>query len=193
MAVSLVKGQRISLKKEGGDGLRHIVMGLGWDAKKRGGFFGFGGTQQEIDLDATCVFFDHENNYVNVVYYGQLQSPDGSIKHTGDNRTGAGEGDDEQIIVDLTSVPATVKTLMFVVNSYAGHTFSEIENSFCRVVDQSTGKEIARYDLTCNGPHTALVMAKIYRHQGEWKMHAIGESAHGKTFADLGPDMAAHL
>ena len=105
----------------------------------------------------------------------------------------AGEGDDEQIIVRLDAVPSNVKTLMFTVNSFTSVTFNEIENAFCRLFDESTGREIARYNLSCNGNHTAMIMAKVYRHNAEWKMHAIGENAHGRTFEDLLPAMSRHL
>jgi tellurium resistance protein TerZ len=193
MGINLAKGQKISLDKEAGKALSKIVMGLGWDAKKTKGFLGFGGSAPEIDLDASCVLFDEQKNQVDVVFFRQLKSKDGSITHTGDNRTGDGDGDDEQIIVDLAQVPATVKTLMFTVNSFTSVTFNEIENAFCRVFDPTNNQEIAKYNLTCGGPHTAMVMAKLYRHQGEWKMHAIGENATGRTFQDLMPAMSAHL
>lgn len=193
MGISLAKGQKISLEKEAGNKLRSVVMGLGWDARKKKGFFGFGSTAPDIDLDASCLLFDERGNLLDACWFCQLSSNDGSIQHTGDNRTGAGEGDDEQIIVRLDAVPANVKTLMFTVNSFTSVTFNEIENAFCRMFDESNGREIARYNLSCNGNHTAMIMAKVYRHNGEWKMHAIGENAHGRTFEDLLPAMSRHL
>jgi tellurium resistance protein TerZ len=194
MAISLQKGQKISLSKEaGGASLTKIVMGLGWDAKKTKGFFGLGAKDQEIDLDASCVLFDENRRPLDVVYFGQLSSRDGSIKHTGDNRTGAGDGDDEQIIVDLSRIPPVVKSIIFTVNSFTGQNFSQIENAFCRVVNGSNNQELARYDLSCTGNHSAMVMAKVYLHNGEWKMHAIGDNASGRTFDDLMPAMVAAL
>ncbi len=193
MGVNLSKGQKISLAKESGKQLSVVVMGLGWDAKKAGGFFGMFQSEQSIDLDASCIMFDDGGNPVDAIWFNQLKSKDGSIRHTGDNRTGAGEGDDEQIIVDLTRVPTTVKTLVFTVNSFTGQNFSQIENSFCRIVDQASDKEIARYNLSCGGNHTAMVMTKVYRKDGEWKMHAIGENASGRTFQDLLPAILPHL
>ena len=193
MSLSLVKGQKISLSKEGGEGLSTVIMGLGWDAKKKKGFLGFGSRDQEIDLDASCVLFDAGGNMTDVVWFRQLRSQDGSITHTGDNRTGAGDGDDEQIIVDLTRVPPSVTTLMFVVNSFTGQNFAEIESAFCRIVDQKTGREIARYNLSTSGNHTAQVMARVYRNAGEWKMAALGEPSSGRTFQDLLPAMRANL
>lgn len=115
------------------------------------------------------------------------------IVHTGDNRTGAGEGDDEQIIVDLRAVPTHVKSLVFLVNSFTGQNFSQVENAFCRIVNASNNKEIARYDLSCQGSHTGQIMAKVYRHNGEWKMHAIGENGQGQTFEHMLPQIQNHL
>lgn len=193
MAVNLQKGQKISLEKEAGGALTKVVMGLGWDAVKKKGFLGFGGSSQEIDLDASCILFDQQGNQTDAIWFRQLKSLDGSIVHTGDNRTGAGEGDDEQIIVDLTRVPAHVKSLVFTVNSFTGQDFSQVENAFCRVVNGSNDKEIARYDLSCQGSHSAQIMVKIYRHNNEWKMHAIGENGRGRTFKDLLPQIQPHL
>jgi tellurium resistance protein TerZ len=109
--------------------------GLGWDAKKTKGFFGMGSKEQDIDLNASCVLFDEAKPLLEAIFFGQLNSRDGSIVHTGDNRTGAGDGDDEQIIVDLSRVPSNVKSIIFIVNSFTGQIFSEIENAFCRVVN----------------------------------------------------------
>ena len=193
MPVNLVKGQKISLEKEAGGRLSRVVMGLGWDVAKPGGLRGLFGGGDSIDLDASCVMFDEAGRPVDTVYYAQLHSRDGSVIHTGDNLTGAGEGDDEQIIVDLSRVPEDVKTLVFVVNSFTGQTFDRVENAFCRLVDEPTGTEIARFALSGRGSHTAQVMAKVYRHEGEWKMHAIGENASGRTFRDLMPAITANL
>jgi tellurium resistance protein TerZ len=194
MAISLQKGQKISLSKEaGGATLTKIVMGLGWDAKKTKGFFGMGSKDQEIDLDASCVLFDEAKQPLDAIFFGQLASKDGSVKHTGDNRTGAGDGDDEQIIVDLSRVPSNVKSIMFLVNSFTGQNFSQIENAYCRVVNGANNQELAKYDLSCTGSHTAMIMAKVYLHSGEWKMHAIGENTSGKTFQDMMSAMQAAI
>lgn len=187
MAINLQKGQKISLSKEaGGAGLTKIVMGLGWDVA-------MGSEEQAIDLDASCVLFDEEKTPLDAVYFGQLASRDGSIVHTGDNRTGDGDGDDEQIIVDLSRMPSNVKYIVFIVNSFTGQSFSEIENAFCRVVNGANNQELARYNLSCTGNHTGMLMAKVYLHNGEWKMHAIGEIANGKTFDQMIPQMLAVL
>jgi tellurium resistance protein TerZ len=193
MTVNLQKGQKISLEKEAGGALSKVTMGLGWDAIKKGGFFGFGAKTESVDLDASCVMFDESNRPLDVVWFRQLKSRDGSILHTGDNRTGAGEGDDEQIIVDLARVPANVKSLVFTVNSFTGQNFSQVENAYCRIVNAANEQVVARYDLSVQGSHTAQIMAKLYRHNGEWKMHAIGENASGRTFDDLMPMITPHL
>ncbi|MDO9106634.1 MAG: TerD family protein [Methylovulum sp.] len=197
MAINLQKGQKISLSKESGGTLNKVIMGLGWDAKKVSvgllkGMFGGGGSES-IDLDASCVVFDDNNKVLDTVWFKQLKSRDGSIVHTGDNRTGDGDGDDEQIIVDLEKVPANVKALVFTVNSFTGQTFDAVENAYCRMVDNSNKSEIARYTLSAQGPHSAQIMAKLYRHNGEWKMHAIGENGNGRTIDSLLPQITVHL
>ncbi|WP_328339738.1 TerD family protein [Micromonospora sp. NBC_00421] len=191
MAVSLSKGQRVSLVKAGGETLTRVLMGLGWDAAPKRGLFGT--RRQTIDLDASCLLFDVNGALVDQVWFRQLRSRDGSIQHTGDNLTGDGEGDDESIRVDLSRVPAQVSALVFTVNSFTGQDFSQIENAFCRLVDETTGREVARYDLTGSGRHTAQIMAKVVRDGQGWSMAAIGAAASGRTFRDLLPAVTAHL
>jgi tellurium resistance protein TerZ len=193
MSVNLSKGQKISLDKEAGGALSKVTMGLGWDAIKTKGFLGFGGKSEAVDLDASCILFDDNRRAVDFVWFRQLKSRDGSIVHTGDNRTGAGDGDDEQINVDLARVPDTVKSLIFTVNSFTGQSFSQVENAYCRIVNAADGREVARFNLSVQGAHTAQIMAKLYRHNGEWKMHAIGENGSGRTFDDLMPLLTPHL
>jgi tellurium resistance protein TerZ len=193
MSVNLQKGQKISLDKEAGVKLTKIIMGLGWDAVKSKGFLGFGGKAQDIDLDASCILFDEQGKQTDAAWFRQLKSKDGSVVHTGDNRTGDGDGDDEQIVVDLTKVPDNVKSLVFTVNSFTGQNFSQIENATCRIVNASDNKEVARFNLSALGSHNAQIMAKIYRHGGEWKMHAIGEIGNGRTFEELIPQITPHL
>ena len=193
MALNLSKGQKISLDKEAGTQLTQIIMGLGWDPVKKKGLFGFGGGSQEVDLDASCVMFDEQGNQTDVVWFRQLKSKDGSIIHTGDNRTGEGDGDDEQIIVNLTTVPANVKSLVFTVNSFTGQNFSQVDNATCRIINASNNQEVARFNLTTLGNHNSQIMAKLYRHNNEWKMHAIGETGNGRTFGDLISQITPHL
>ncbi len=197
MSINLAKGQRIALEKEAGHSLNKVTMGLGRDAKKSGGGLLGGllgsGKSGSIDLDASCLLFDEQKNLLDTVWFRQLKSKDGSVTHTGDNRTGEGDGDDEKIKVDLARVPAATKSLVFTINSFTGQTFDQVENAFCRMVDDNTGKEVAKFNLSCQGKHTAQIMIKIYRHNNEWKMHAIGENAEGRTFHDLLPTLQTHL
>lgn len=192
MSVSLTKGQQVSLTKGGGESLSRVRMGLGWDAIKKRGMFG-GKKSQTIDLDASCLLFDTRGVLVDQVWFQQLNSQDGSVVHTGDNLTGDGDGDDESIVVDLRSLPDQVASLMFVVNSFTGQDFSQIENAFCRLVDENTNAEVARFDLSGSGQHNAQVMAKISRDGQAWSMTAIGAVANGRTFRDLLPTVAGHL
>lgn len=200
MPISLAKGQKISLAKEAGKAsLSQVIMGVGWDMAqpKSGGFlsamFRGNNAPESIDLDASCILFDDQNQPVDVVFFGQLSSKDGSIRHTGDNRTGEGDGDDEQIIVDLERIPASIKTLVFTVSSFRGQTFDQVSNAFCRIVNSADSKEIAKYTLSSQGSHTAQIMAKLYRHSGDWKMAALGENCTGRTFQDMLPSILPHV
>ncbi|WZH54189.1 MAG: tellurium resistance TerZ family protein [Nocardioides alkalitolerans] len=191
MTISLQKGQTVSLAKRGGGTLTRVRMGLGWDAVTKKGFFR--SKQAEIDLDATAVLYDARGADVDQVWFQQLRSKDGSVVHTGDNRTGAGDGDDESIVVELGQLPSQVTTMVFVVNSFTGQDFTQIENAFCRLVDETNGEELARYDLTGSGTHTAQIMAKVTRDGAGWSMTAIGATATGRTFRDLLPAIAPHV
>lgn len=193
MAISLQKGQQISLAKEAGPSLGVVRMGLGWDAIKKKGFLGFGGGQVAVDLDANALLFDAQGNLVDAVWFRQLQSKDGSIRHSGDNRTGAGDGDDETITVDLARLPASVVTVIFSVNNYTGQDFSQIENAYCRLVNTQGEKEIARYNLSAQGGHSAMILASLKRQGNDWAMTAIGVTSSGRTYNDNLPDMRAYL
>ena len=188
--VSLSKGSSVSLAKDDGSKLDRVTMGLGWDVRKSGGFLGFGGGG-DIDLDASAILFDAGRNVVDIVYFGARRSKDGSIYHTGDNLTGAGDGDDEQIKVDLTKVASNVQSIVFTVNSFRGDTFDRIENAKCRLLDERD-REFATFDLSDSGPHTALVMAKVAREGGGWRMTAIGEKANGRTAQQIANVAAPH-
>ena len=200
MAINLQKGQRISLEKEAGHGLSRVVMGLGWGMKQvqSRGFLGFGGgaRQEAVDLDASCLLFDASGALVDTVWFRQLESRCGSIRHSGDDRAGGGEvgAENERIAIELNRVPTTVQTLIFTVNSFSGEGFAGIPSAFCRIVDGANSGEIARFDLSLEGgAYTGLIMTKLYRHNGEWKMHALGEHASGRTFHDLLPALQPHL
>ncbi|WP_111859100.1 TerD family protein [Acinetobacter sp. CFCC 10889] len=190
MGISLVKGQKISLEKPDGSSLTKIYLGAGWDVAKSGGFLGgmFGGGGS-IDLDASAILFDANKQVLDNVWFAQLRSRDGSIQHSGDNLTGEGDGDDEKIFVDLTRVPDQVQQIVFTISSFRGQTFEKVANAFCRVVDETNNTEVAKYNLSAQGNYTALIIAKVYRHNGAWKMSALGESCQGKTIHDIVPSV----
>ncbi|MEU2225693.1 TerD family protein [Streptomyces sp. NPDC018347] len=191
MSVNLSKGQAISLEKKDGATLTAVRMGLGWQAAKRRGLFG--SRTREIDLDASAVLFAGAEPE-DVVFFRHLVSDDGSVRHTGDNLVGGvGQGDDEAILVDLQRVPAHIDQIVFTVNSFTGQTFQEVENAFCRLLDEATGQELARYTLAGGGEYTAQIMAKVHRAGSGWTMTAIGAPANGRTFQDLMPAILPHL
>jgi tellurium resistance protein TerZ len=188
----LSKGQAISLQKSDGGTLTAVRMGLGWQAAARRGLFG--SRTREIDLDASAMLFA-DKQLVDVVFFQHLVSDDGSVRHTGDNLVGGvGQGgDDEAVLVDLQRVPVHVDQIVFTVNSFTGQTFAEVQNAFCRLVDETNGQELARYTLTGGGQYTAQIMAKVHRQGSGWGMTAIGEPANGRTFKDLLPELVPHL
>ncbi|MFQ6397124.1 TerD family protein [Nocardia sp. KC 131] len=188
--VSLQKGQRVTLRKEGGTALTFVKMGLGWDPVQSRGMFG--NRTVDVDLDASVAMFA-DANLVDVAYYGQLTSKDGSVRHQGDNLTGEGEGDDEVILVDLTRIPAHVSTLLFMVTSYKGHTFEQIQNAFCRLVDGGNNAELARYTMAGGMRFTAMAMAKVYRVGNDWKMQALGEGFQAKHPGEAVPQLGRFL
>lgn len=187
MSINLQKGQKIDLTKGGGQGLRSVMVGLGWDeAPRGGGFFGMG-TPKPIDCDASVILCGADGRVVNrndinksCVYFGNLRHPSGAIVHQGDNLTGEGEGDDEEIMVDLTRIPSDIQKMVFVVNIYDAQArnqhFGMIRNAFIRLVDMSTRSEICRFNLSENyNGMTGLVVGEIYWRSGEWKFNAIGQ------------------
>lgn len=197
MGLSLQKGQTLSLKKNDGGALTRVRMGLGWDsaAPTKRGFFGGLKKEAEVDLDASAIFFDATGKALDNVFFNQLKSKDGSTQHTGDNLTGEGDGDDEVILVDLSKVSPAVSQIVFVISSYSRQTFDTVANAFCRLVDESTpgSPEVARFQLTDAGTHTAMIMAKVSREDGGWKFTALGERANGRTVMDLVQPAAATL
>ncbi|PPF77818.1 stress protein [Subtercola sp. Z020] len=189
MGLSLEKGQSLSLTKRDGGALTRIRLGLGWDSATpvKRGLFGRTKAADEIDLDASAIFFDASGRVLDTVWFQQLASKDGSATHTGDNLTGAGDGDDETILVDLSRVSPAVAQIVFVISSYSRQTFDMVENAFSRVVDDSTpgSPEVARYQLTDSGTHTAMIMSKVSRDGAGWSFKAIGERANGRSVMDL--------
>ncbi|WP_339407583.1 TerD family protein [Pseudomonas helleri] len=191
MAISLSKNQTISLEKEAGTSLKKIRMGLGWDPVKPSGFFAkLLNSDTAIDLDASCILLDSSKQPLDLVWFRQLKSNDGSIVHSGDNRTGEGDGDDESIQVNLEQLPAGVKHLVFTVNSFTGQNFESVENAYCRIVDEVSGKELARFNLSDKGRHTGVVMAYLSRTSAGWDLTAVGTVANGRTAQDLSSEAA---
>jgi len=188
MSISLAKGQTVSLEKE--SGLTTVFMGCGWDPaqpKKKGFLCGLlgGGGAEDIDLDASVIIFDEAKEAIDLVWFKQLKSKDGSVKHSGDNLTGEGDGDDETIYVDLKSLDPRAKYLVFTVNSFRGQTFDEVDNAFARLVDGSKNSEICRYTLTEKGRHTGVVMASMEKTASGWQMTAHGTPTNGRTAQEL--------
>ena len=186
MSINLSKGDKIDLKKSN-PGLSNILVGLGWDPVQQsgGGFFKslFGGGQADIDCDASVFMLNQEGKLSGIkdlIYFGNLKSACKSVLHTGDNLTGEGTGDDEQILVNLDKVPSNIHKLLFVVNIYncvdRTQHFGMIENAYIRVEDQGNKKEIAKYNLSDNySEKTTLIVGAIYRKDGSWQFKAIGE------------------
>lgn len=179
MAVSLAKGQKVSLTK-GNPGLKKIMIGLGWDTNKYDG-------GADFDLDAAAFLLNSNgkvNNDADFVFYGNLKHASGAVEHMGDNLTGEGEGDDEQIKVDLSLVPSNIDKIDFTVTiddaEARGQNFGQVSNAYIHIVDETNGKELIKFDLGEDfSIETAVVVGEIYRHNGEWKFNAIGSGYKG--------------
>lgn len=179
MAVSLTKGQKVDLTK-GNPGLSRLLVGLGWDVNKYDGGSAF-------DLDAAAFLLTGSGKVssdADFVFYGNLRHASGGVEHLGDNLTGEGEGDDEEIKVNLSAVPASVEKIDFTVTIYEAEerrqNFGQVSNAFIRVVDEATGTELIRYDLGEDfSIETAVVVGELYRHNGEWKFNAVGSGFQG--------------
>jgi tellurium resistance protein TerD len=178
MALSLSKGQNLSLTKTE-PGLKKVVIGLGWDPRATDG--------QQFDLDASAFLLNDAGKVrseADFIFYNQLKSGCGSVEHTGDNRTGAGDGDDEQIKVDLSRVPADVQRIAITVTidqaDARRQSFGQVANAFVRILNEETGSEVVRFDLSEDmSTETAMIFAELYRHNGDWKFKAIGQGYAG--------------
>ncbi|MBS4959519.1 MAG: TerD family protein [Clostridiales bacterium] len=179
MPISLQKGQKVSLTK-GNPGLKKLMVGLGWDVNQFDG-------GADFDLDAAA-FLVGENGKVlsseDFVFYGNLKHKSGAVEHMGDNLTGEGDGDDEQIKVNLEKVPANISKVIFTCTIYDAEArrqnFGQVSNAFIRIVDESTNEELIRYDLGEDfSIETAVVVGEIYRYNGEWKFNAVGSGFQG--------------
>ncbi|MGA8245789.1 MAG: TerD family protein [Nocardioides sp.] len=169
--IELTRGQEMALATDDGQPLTRLRMGLGWDKLPGAGFIGSG--VADIDLDASAVQFAGGQLF-DLAFYNHLATRDGSVVHLGDNITGRGEGDDEQITVDLGQVYPKVDTILFLVSSYQGHTLEWVDNAYCRLVDDHD-VELARFTLTEGVPRTGLMMAKVFRDGDRWRIKAIGQ------------------
>ncbi|MEW4193722.1 TerD family protein [Bacillus altitudinis] len=195
MAITLEKGQRIDLTK-GKAGLTNILVGLGWDPVSQGGgflgkLFG-GGGGADIDCDASVLMLKNDKFVENkdLIYFGNLKSRCGSVEHTGDNLTGEGDGDDEQVLVNLSKVPGNVNKLVFVVNIYdalrRNQHFGMIQNAYIRIVDRSNNQELVKYNLKDEyAGKTSLIVGELYRHENEWKFAAVGNGTNDAKLADI--------
>lgn len=188
MSISLQKGQKVNLSKEN-SGLSKVMVGLGWDEATAGSGKGFLASmfsiKQDIDCDASAILlkngvFENTRKLEDLVYFGNLTHKSRAIRHMGDNLTGAGDGDDEQIEIDLQKLPAEYDRVVIFVNIYNAvsrkQDFGMIKNAFIRLVDTKTGREMCRYNLTEDYPGvTAVIFGEIYRHNNEWKFNAVGQ------------------
>jgi len=198
MSVNLQKGQRVDLTK-GSNGLTKILVGLGWDAvappAPKGLLSKLHSTKksEDVDCDASVLMINKDGKLTgidNVIYFGHLKSSCGSVTHTGDNRTGDGDGDDEQILVDLSKIPADIDKLVFVVNIYdcinRNQDFGQIQNAFIRIVNATGNSELLRYNLSESyAGKTSLITGEIYRYNSDWKFSAIGEGTNDGSLKDL--------
>ncbi|MET9359554.1 TerD family protein [Streptomyces sp. NPDC006632] len=191
MGVSLAKGGNVSLSKEA-PGLTAVTVGLGWDVRTT--------TGTDHDLDASALLCNESGKVLSdshFVFYNNLTSPDGSVQHTGDNLTGEGEGDDETINIDLTSVPAPVAKIVFPVSIHdaqsRGQSFGQVRNAYIRVINQAGGAELARYDLSEDAStETAMVFGELYRHGTEWKFRAVGQG-YASGLAGIASDFGVNV
>lgn len=187
MSVNLQKGQKVDLTK-GNAGLTRVMVGLGWDEaeRTRGGFLRSlfsPESQEDIDCDAIAFLLDGEGKLADrrdIVFFNNLRHPSGSVVHQGDNLTGAGEGDDEQILIDLSTVPAQYQRIVIMVSIYKADErrqhFGKIKNAFIRLVDNSNGQELCIYNLSDNyDGMTSMVFGELYRKNDEWKFSAVGQ------------------
>ncbi|UFR05235.1 TerD family protein [Streptomyces sp. Go40/10] len=175
--VSLQKNQTVSLVKGGRPLLSQVRMGLGWEPAFRG---------KDIDLDASVIAYGPQRNHIDSCYFGKLTILNGAVRHSGDNLTGEGGGDDEVITVDLGRLPQEVTGLVFTVNSFSGQKFTEVAKAYCRLVDAATGEELVRFDLTGAQPQTGVMMAKLIRQfSGEWDMTALGDFVKARTVRNM--------
>ena len=191
MAVNLQKGQKVELRKSNGGDLTKVMVGLGWDEIKHTKGFFLKKNTQEIDCDATALLLQNGKfvSSADMIYFGNLTHESGTVRHMGDNLTGEGEGDDEQIAVDLQRLPKVYDRIVFVVNIFQakarGQHFGMLQNAFIRICDDN-GQELCKYDLNENyNGMTAMVFGELYRHNGAWKFNAIGQATQDQSVHEI--------
>ena len=187
MSVTLTKGGSINLKKDAPN-LKKVLIGLGWDPIKRGGLFSR--SSADMDIDASVICIDSNGRKEDVVYYGNLNHRSGSIHHCGDNLTGDGDGDDEQIIIDLSKIPSNVDRLSIIINIYSAYSrnqdFGNVQNCFVHADDMDTGKELVRYNVDGNfNGQTGIFVADVYRYNGDWKFKAVGQGVKVRDISEM--------
>ena len=191
MSVNLQKGQKVELRKNNGGSLRKVMVGLGWDeVQQKRGFFA--PRPQDIDCDASAILCigGHLVNVADLVFYNNLRHRSGAVRHMGDNLTGVGDGDDEQIMVDLTALPQEYDKIVFVVTIYQARErrqhFGLIRNCFIRISDAETGQELCKYNLSENYNNmTAMIFGELYRYNGSWKFNAIGQPTTDNAISEM--------
>ena len=191
MSVSLQKGQKVSLSKENA-GLSKIIIGLGWDQANQKKRLFFAPKAQEIDCDSAAIMLQNGKfiDKTDLIYFGNLRHKTDTVFHMGDNLTGAGAGDDEQIMIDLSAIPPQYDKIAIVVNIYQAmqrkQHFGMIQNAFCRVVDVRNNQELCKYNLTGNySGMTAMIFCELYRRNGEWKFSAVGQGTNDPGLGEL--------
>lgn len=189
--LGLTPGQAVRLRTDTGESLDLVRLGLGWDPVP--GATHAADTAGHADLDATALLFDRDHRLLDAVYFAQLTSNDGSIRHLGDSMTGQGHGENEVVAVDLSRIHAHVATVVLIVTSYSGHNFDMVRNAFCRLVDGSSDSVLAHLDLHGGGQHTGMVMAKLYLAATGWKLEAIGEPLTATHPGEAVPHLTHHL
>ncbi|WP_026829440.1 TerD family protein [Exiguobacterium artemiae] len=196
MSINLTKGQKIDLTK-GNNNLQNLTVGLGWDPiqQQPTGFLSrlLGNSNNEIDCDATVFMLDSNGKIQrseDVIYFGKLKSDCNSVIHTGDNLTGEGDGDDEQLLISLNKIPTNIHRLLFVVNIYEctnrGQHFGMIKNAYIRIEDSTNKKELLKFNLSSNfSGLTSLIAGELYRHNNDWKFNAIGDGTHDTSINEI--------
>lgn len=182
MSINLKKEQKFNFNLVKSEFINNVFMGIGWDPANE---------DDDVDLDASCVLLDGENEVIEVIDFGNLTSEDEAIEHLGDNLTGDGDGDDEVINVNLKELSEDVQSLVFTITSFSGQSFEEINNCVARLVNADTGVEMCKYELNAIGDHTAVIMCRLSRQNGGWEFKALGIGTEGESADDLTDEIEA--